>query len=558
MFKLAIVSAVACSAVNAVDLDADLDADRFRYGGPAGRRGPARGLARGPARGSLLRGRPGLVGRRTLSPYGPPKASKALPYGHPSNVYGGPIRKSRRNPYGPHIKHRVSKSVSDSESEAEAEDEAEAEAEAEASVSKSPEAKVKVSPIRPTPEGVGIRGLPPKRVRVKADAPKSLRRLRRGAPVGASRELGSIRGGRYGPNGGKFGPRGNLNTDRRTLRELKGSPRSRQGFGSFGDFKDGTRRIGADLDISKGGLRNGRYRKFGRYGGRVGGIATPHDIVANRLGEGRIARGGRLNGDRRGGLVRGPRSWAGPRGAAVANPYILRGDPSGVRVRPSTLPRLGRGRFGAPKLIDLDAAHEPEPEEEEPVEEDVVEEDVVEEEPAEEEPAEEEPAAEVEVEVEADVVEVVEEPEPVEVEEPEPVKVEVAKPLYDIEDDYLEEVQEYIEEVVPVKVIDKEYIEEKIPVKVIDKEYIEEKLTEKIDEDYIEEKLEDIIDLSASELVAEYVPLGADADLENSKIRVELIKAKVINDDLIKQDLKRDETIKEEMAISEDIVKDEE
>ena len=550
MFKLAIVSAVACSAVNAVDLEADLDADRFRYGGPAGRRGPARGLARGPARGSLLRGRPGLVGRRTLSPYGPPKASKALPYGHPDNVYGGPIRKSRRNPYGPHIKHRVSKSVSDSESEAEAEaeDEAEAEAEveAEASVSKSPEAKVKVSPIRPTPEGVGIRGLPPKRVRVKADAPRDLRGLRRGAPTGASRELGSIRGGRYGPNGGKFGPRGNLNTDRRTLRELRGNPRSRRGFGSFGDFKDGTRRIGADLDISKGGLRGGRYRQFGRYGGRVGGIATPQDIVANRLGEGRIARGGRLDGDRRGGLVRGPRSWAGPRGARVANPYILRGDPSGVRVRPSTLPRLGRGRFGAPKLIELDAAHEPEPEEEEPVEEDVVEEEVVEEEPAEEEPAEEEPAAEVEVEVEADVVEVVEEeePEPVEVEEPEPVKVEVAKPLYDIEDDYLEEVEDYIEEVVPVKVV---------PVKVIDKEYIEEKIAEKV-----EEKLEDIIDLSASELAAEYVPLGADADLENSKIRVELIKAKVINDDLIKQDLKRDETIKEEMAIADDIVKDEE
>ena len=59
MFKLAIVSAVACSAVNAVDLDAE------HHGGPHGRRvlrrDPTRNLARGP----LPRGRP--------SPYYPPK-----------------------------------------------------------------------------------------------------------------------------------------------------------------------------------------------------------------------------------------------------------------------------------------------------------------------------------------------------------------------------------------------------------------------------------------------------------------------------------------------------
>jgi len=77
-----------------------------------------------------------------------------------------------------------------------------------------------------------------------------------------------------------------------------------------------------------------------------------------------------------------------------------------------------------------------------------------------------------------------------------------------------------------------------------------------LDEDYIEEKLEDITDKTAPELIDGYVALEAGVDLKPAVVRVELAKAKVINDDLIKGDLKRDETIKEELVI-QDLIKEE-
>ena len=169
--------------------------------------------------------------------------------------------------------------------------------------------------------------------------PHGRRGLRRGPtrgllPRGRPSPHGPPKSLPYGDSRGVYG--GPIRRSRR-LRELKGSPRARRGFGSFGNFKDGTRRTGADLDI-------------------------------------------------RGGLVRSPRGYASPKGVGIPLRGPARGDLRGHRVRPSTLPRLGRVRIGAPKLIELDAGHKPEKEE-------------------------------VVVEVEADEVEVVEEETPEDVEE---------------------------------------------------------------------------------------------------------------------------------------------
>ena len=187
MFKLAIVSTVATSAANAADLDA------MHHGGP---HGPPHGGPHGPPHGGPYDGPyDGPIGPH--GPHGGPRGlphggpgPRGLPYGGPGPrglPYGGPGR--RGLPYGG--PRGIPKGA----------------------------VRVKGGPRGPSP-GIGLKGLPPKGVRINekiADVSdkEDLKELPRGKPEGADRDIGSIRGGRFGPDGGKFGPRGGLDKDSR-------------------------------------------------------------------------------------------------------------------------------------------------------------------------------------------------------------------------------------------------------------------------------------------------------------------------------------------------------
>ena len=212
-------------------------------------------------------------------------------------------------------------------------------------------------------QGIGSRGI----------ALPSNRRIYGGAPYGvrsAPRDLGRMRGSRYGAKGGKFGPRGAPLNYREPLR----NSRTRGGFGGFGKFKDGHVRLGKVSGAPAGGLGayrggyNGKLRApSGRYGGRRPGLNAPlgriggpsYGATARRGGYGG-PRGGYgapsrrgYGSPRRGGYGGSRGGYGGPRRGGYGASRTPYGAPHGLGYAGPGRGSKGALPFGSPDLAKL-------------------------------------------------------------------------------------------------------------------------------------------------------------------------------------------------------------